>query len=57
VEDGDSSGTSMSGRPHRRACSTRRLRPNVIKLTIQIMEVNILWFIKDIIFLKIRKKA
>jgi len=27
VEDGDSSGNSMSWRPHRRACSSRRLRP------------------------------
>jgi len=27
VEDGDSSGNSMSGRPRRRACSSRRLRP------------------------------
>jgi len=27
VEDGDSSENSMSWRPHRRACSSRRLKP------------------------------
>jgi len=27
VEDGDSGGNSMSWRPRRRACSSKRLRP------------------------------
>jgi len=50
VEDGDSSGNSMSWRPHRRACSSRRLRPCPRKASVCNGNQLIL---KQILFIKI----